>query len=74
MQNCNFAFSAENLIEFLAQLRLNKDKIEYTKTLTNDLPSLINLVDEIRPLVSSNVRKTLTAFVKTVGEYSSQSK
>ena len=62
----NAFIKKENFIELLLNLRRVSSKLNLAKTYTNDLESLSILTEEIKPMVCSNVKRTLTCFQKTL--------
>lgn len=58
--------SAKDFITFLPASRNSPNKLDFAKSLTSDLPSLLFILDEVKPLVSSGAKKTITALAKAI--------
>lgn len=59
-------FTATDFIDSLPTIRHRKDKIESAKSFTSDLPSLLFVLDEIKPFVSTGTKKTITSLIKVI--------
>lgn len=60
------SFSAKEFISFLPATRNSLNKLDFAKSLTPDLSSLLFILDEVKPLVSTGVKRTITALIKTI--------
>ncbi len=62
--NCDF--SAEDLINFLPNSRNRPARINLAKSLTSKIDQLIFILEEIKPNVLPNTKKTITALIKSL--------
>ena len=59
-------FTADEFLQFLPAVRKSKHKIEVAKSFTANLPQLEQVLYEIKPDVSANTKRTITALVKSI--------
>ncbi len=56
--------SAKEFMDFLSALRNSTNKLEFAKSFNSDLPGLMFILDEMKPLVSTGAKRTITSLVK----------
>lgn len=60
------SIKAEEFVEFLASTRGSKNKTELARSFTENMEHLLLILDEIKPEVDKNVKKTITALQKAL--------
>ncbi len=59
-----FPLSTDSFIELLSNVKNGENKIEITRQCTDDLNSLIEMIDDIHPLLSADSKCTITCYRK----------
>lgn len=70
-QDCDF--TAEKFIKFLPTVRGSTNKVQLAKSFTENLDHLHYVLEELKPLLESGTKKTVTSLCKALLKHSSHS-